>query len=45
MSEAENALKMSVAKQKKDVGDQAFKAGEVVNGMHTTALAFVEILL
>lgn len=24
--------KISVAKQKKDVGDQAFKKGEVVNG-------------
>lgn len=33
MSEQDTEQKMAVAKQKKDVGDQAFKAGETVNGM------------
>ena len=37
--EAEVAQKLAIGKQKKEVGDQAFKAGELTNGMHATALA------
>ena len=32
MSEHDVEQKMTVAKQKKEVGDQAFKVGETVNG-------------
>lgn len=32
-TDADTEQKLSVAKQKKEVADQAFKAGEVVNGM------------
>ncbi|GJE88723.1 TPR-like protein [Phanerochaete sordida] len=32
-SEEETQQKLAIAKQKKDVGDQAFKAGEVVNAL------------
>ena len=45
MSDAEVALKLGIAKQKKDAGDQAFKAGNVVNGMHATALAVYAMCL
>ncbi|EKM58357.1 uncharacterized protein PHACADRAFT_252612 [Phanerochaete carnosa HHB-10118-sp] len=43
-TDEDTAQKLSIAKQKKDVGDQAFKAGEVVNALRAyhEALMYLE---